>query len=201
MRSAFAADTSSVTISSGVITFSGNTLVVESENFNLEADGTVQITGTFTSQTDLDKTYIGSGQLHMERKTNDGNWKTTGWLYSNGQNSAFGNFQLYGQSGDGSQSPMISMGTNYSGGSLYMFRGSDKSAFMYCYPDTNGNPYFALSKPGGQASGRWQVDADGRGHLITPIIELEKIRASGVSQTCEWVYFSSLGRTVLCATN
>lgn len=200
VRSKFAADTNSVTIDSGQITFSGNTLVIDSTNFKLASDGTVQITGTFTSQTDIDRTYIGSGQLHMERKTNDGNWRTTGWLYSNGQNSAFGNFQLYGQSGDGSQVPMISMGTNYAGGSIYMFR-SDKSAYMSCYPDTRGNPYFALTKPGGQASGRWLVDTDGRGHLVTPIIELEKIKAYGATHTCEWVYFSSLGRTVLCATN
>jgi len=43
VRSKFALDDTSVTISSGVITFSGNTLVVDSDNFKLEEDGTVSI--------------------------------------------------------------------------------------------------------------------------------------------------------------
>lgn len=50
VRTAFAADSTSVTISSGVITFASNTLVVESDNFHLDKSGNVQITGSFYSK-------------------------------------------------------------------------------------------------------------------------------------------------------
>ena len=49
VRSKFAADSTSVTIDSGVITFNSNSLVINSTNFRLDASGNVTATGTFTS--------------------------------------------------------------------------------------------------------------------------------------------------------
>lgn len=43
------------------------------------------------------------------------------------------------------------------------------------------------------------MDDDGRGHLTTPIVELEKLKAYGEAHTAQWVYISSIGRRVLCA--
>ena len=48
IRSKFAADSTSVTIRSGVITFASNSLVVESDNFRLDSQGNVTITGPST---------------------------------------------------------------------------------------------------------------------------------------------------------
>lgn len=66
-------------------------------------------------------------------------------------------------------------------------------------PDSNGGPYFSLLNSNWQSIGNWRMDDDGRGHLTTPIIELEKLKTDGVSYTAQWVYMSGLGRYVLCA--
>ena len=50
VRSKFALDTSSCTISSGTVTFKGNTLIVDSTNFKVSAAGDGTITGTFESK-------------------------------------------------------------------------------------------------------------------------------------------------------
>ena len=49
VRTAFAADSSSVTISSGVISFASNSITIDSSNFKLDRNGNVTATGTFSS--------------------------------------------------------------------------------------------------------------------------------------------------------
>ena len=51
VRTAFAADSSSVTISSGVISFASNSITIDSSNFKLDRNGNVTATGTFNSKT------------------------------------------------------------------------------------------------------------------------------------------------------
>ena len=58
VRTAFAADSTSVTINSGIITFSGNTLVIQSTNFAMDAQGNVLAKGNFTSSNGI----VGSGR-------------------------------------------------------------------------------------------------------------------------------------------
>ena len=198
VRSKFAADDSSVTISSGQITFAANTLVVDSDNFKLKEDGTVQITGTFTSEGSVDRAYIGSGQLHLERKTNDGVWRPTIYGYSDGANAALGHLRLYGPADTGNQIPMVALNSGFSGGEFWLYYANGKPMFQ-ATPGSNGGPYFSLINSSWQSIGNWRMDDDGRGHLTTPIVELEKLKADGVSYTAQWVYMSSLGRYVLCA--
>lgn len=73
IRSKFALDSSSCTISAGTIKFTGNTLVVESTNFNLNADGTVSITGAFYSNGSSGNATIRDGNIHLSALNADGN--------------------------------------------------------------------------------------------------------------------------------
>lgn len=198
VRSKFAADDSSVTIQSGVITFASNTLVVDSENFQLKQDGTVQITGTFTSLSGIDKAYIGSGQLHLERQTNDGIWRPTLYSYSEGQNAALGHLLMYGPGSEGNQIPMASFASSFTGGEFWLYYANSKPMFQITQ-HSNGGPYFSLNDTNWNAIGKWIMDNDGRGHLTTPIVELEKLKAYGETHTAQWVYISSIGRRVLCS--
>ena len=60
-------------LDTGVTTFNGG-LVVNSDNFNIGSDGSVDITGKFTSTVSESKCVIDDARIEMYRKTNDGNW-------------------------------------------------------------------------------------------------------------------------------
>lgn len=137
VRSKFAMDTSSVTISSGVITFSGNTLVVNSDNFKLAADGTVAITGTFTSQVGRSQAYIGDGEIKMSIKDSAGNWRNTVRLWSSGTTAAMGHLTLYGNNTDGRKEERVELQAENGGGRIYVYNSSGK-AILSVYPQGDG---------------------------------------------------------------
>lgn len=137
VRSKFAMDTSSVTISSGVITFSGNTLVVNSDNFKLAADGTVAITGTFTSQVGRSQAYIGDGEIKMSIKDSTGNWRNTVRLWSSGTTAAMGHLTLYGNNTDGRKEERVELQAENGGGRIYVYNSGGK-AILSVYPQSDG---------------------------------------------------------------
>lgn len=137
VRSKFAMDTSSVTISSGVITFSGNTLVVNSDNFKLAADGTVAITGTFTSQVGTSQAYIGDGEIKMSIKDSTGNWRNTVRLWSSGTTAAMGHLTLYGNNTDGRKEERVELQAENGGGRIYVYNSGGK-AILSVYPQSDG---------------------------------------------------------------
>lgn len=136
VRTAFAADSTSVTINSGRITFSGNTLVVDSDNFKLSQNGTVSITGDFFSQTEDNKVSIYSGQLLLERKVGDGQWKNTVVLWSYGSSDANGMLYLYGPGADGNQVLNVNLFSSYNGGGITVYNASQQPKFQVLI---NGN--------------------------------------------------------------
>ena len=136
VRTAFAADSTSVTINSGRITFSGNTLVVDSDNFKLSQNGTVSITGDFFSQTEDNKVSIYSGQLRLERKVGDGQWKNTVALWSYGSSDANGMLYLYGPGADGNQVLNVNLFSSYNGGGITVYNASQQPKFQVLI---NGN--------------------------------------------------------------
>ena len=125
VRTAFAADSTSVTINSGRITFSGNTLVVNSTNFKLSADGTVKATGDFVSTNGTDIARLDSGSLTFTRKiATTGATATTFRVWSYGGNAGvYGRFQLEGTINNGSQGAMITANTTETGGLLNIHDG------------------------------------------------------------------------------
>ena len=144
VRSKFAMDTSSVTISSGVITFSGNTLVVNSDNFKLAADGTVAITGTFTSQVGRSQAYIGDGEIKMSIKDSTGNWRNTVRLWSSGTTDAMGHLTLYGNDTDGRKEERVELQAENGGGRIYVYNSGGK-AILSVYPQRDGTGKLEMS--------------------------------------------------------
>lgn len=144
VRSKFAMDTSSVTISSGVITFSGNTLVVNSDNFKLAADGTVAITGTFTSQVGTSQAYIGDGEIKMSIKDSTGNWRNTVRLWSSGTTAAMGHLTLYGNNTDGRKEERVELQAENGGGRIYVYNSGGK-AILSVYPQGDGTGKLEMS--------------------------------------------------------
>lgn len=144
VRSKFAMDTSSVTISSGVITFSGNTLVVNSDNFKLTADGTVAITGTFTSQVGTSQAYIGDGEIKMSIKDSTGNWRNTVRLWSSGTTAAMGHLTLYGNNTDGRKEERVELQAENGGGRIYVYNSGGK-AILSVYPQSDGTGKLEMS--------------------------------------------------------
>ena len=144
VRSKFAMDTSSVTISSGVITFSGNTLVVNSDNFKLAADGTIAITGTFTSQVGMSQAYIGDGEIKMSIKDSTGNWRNTVRLWSSGTTAAMGHLTLYGNNTDGRKEERIELQAENGGGRIYVYNSGGK-AILSVYPQSDGTGKLEVS--------------------------------------------------------
>lgn len=137
IRSKFAMDTSSVTISSGVITFSGNTLVVDSDNFKLEPDGTVSISGSLTSQVGSSRAYIGEGIVQMSTKNDNDEWKETIRLWSDGSAAPMGHITLYGNNPDGKKEERLELQAENGGGRIYVYNSNGKAIFSL-YPQSDG---------------------------------------------------------------
>ena len=74
VRSKFAMDSSSVTIDTGSLTFSSNSIVINSTNFKLDGSGNVTASGTFKSVNGKWKAVLQSGILRM---TYDGNQRVS----------------------------------------------------------------------------------------------------------------------------
>lgn len=120
VRSKFALDSSNCTITSGIITFNSNSLVVNSDNFKLTKNGTVTATGYFTSTTDSNSVILGNGHVSIERKLNDGSWRRAATLIGYGRNDAQAQLQMYANN-----SLQVLMQSSFTGGELYMYHASN----------------------------------------------------------------------------
>lgn len=141
VRTAFAADSTSVTINSGVITFSGNTLIVDSTNFKLSADGTVNATGDFVSTDGSNIARLDSGALTFTRNLTNGSTVTVARIWGEGGIAGYGEFNLLGTINNGAQNDMVSLRTSETGGVLVL-RDGFGSGKVTCNGGT-GNCTFA----------------------------------------------------------
>lgn len=121
VRSKFALDTSSVTIESGTITFKGNTLVVDSDNFKLTSRGAVTITGTFTSTGTSyglkNRAEVTSGAFHLIRTNSEGTETTVVSLYGFGANASLGAIRVGGTNGKS----QIDLQSSLTGGNIWLY--------------------------------------------------------------------------------
>lgn len=120
VRSKFALDSSNCTITSGIITFNSNSLIVNSDNFKLTQNGTVTATGYFTSKTDSNSVILGNGHVSIERKLGDGSWRRAATLIGYGSNDAQAQLQMYANN-----SLQVLMQSSFTGGELYMYHASN----------------------------------------------------------------------------
>lgn len=137
VRSAFAADGSSVTINSGTITFASESLIVDSKNFKLDNSGTVSISGSFYSETQNDKVSVYNGTMTIDRKVSDGSWRRAIDLWAYGNNASNGYLQIYGPNASGTAQVLnVSANGNYSGGSFDIYNAAGQRKFQILI---NGN--------------------------------------------------------------
>lgn len=124
VRTAFAADDTSVSIRSGLITFSSNTLEVESDHFNLDRNGTVSASGVFRSDngntgSGRNEAVLSSGSLVLTRTVSDGTERDAAEIFSEGSNASHGSLYLYGtNASNNGQSKQCALNTGFSGGNL-----------------------------------------------------------------------------------
>ena len=138
VRSAFAADSTSITINSGIITFAANTLVVDSDNFKLDGSGNVSITGTFHTSDGTSRVDVQDGLIRVWRKINDNTWREAATLASSGNNAAIGNLYLLGPGATGGQVWNLTAFSGYAGGEFAIYNARQEAKFQV-YINGNGD--------------------------------------------------------------
>ena len=144
VRSKFALDSSSVAIESGTITFKGDTLVVDSDNFKLAQDGTVRITGTLTSKTTYSEAVIGNGEITLYQTVSNGSYSPAVKIYSDGIGGSYilGHIRIYGN--DGYNDNRIDMYNDTAGSHFEMHTGGTHTKFFDVRADSNGEGHVSI---------------------------------------------------------
>lgn len=144
VRSKFALDQTSVTIESGTITFKGDTLVVDSDNFKLKQDGTVSITGTLTSKTTYSEAVIGDGEITLSQMVSGGSYNPAVKIYSDGVGGSYllGHIRIYGNEGDNDN--RIDLYNDSAGSHFEMYTGGTHTKFFDVRADSNGEGHVSI---------------------------------------------------------
>lgn len=129
VRTAFAADSTSVTISSGVISFTSNSITIDSSNFKLDESGNVTATGIFSSNNGVvgngrNEAILTSGSLTLYRTLSNGQNTMSAQLYSEGSNAAMSHLRLLGSTG----TEMVTLYTDYDGSHMALRNGTGHGA-------------------------------------------------------------------------
>lgn len=183
VRSKFALDQTSVTIESGTITFKGDTLVVDSDNFKLKQDGTVSITGTLTSETTYSEAVIGDGEITLSQMVSGGSYNPAVKIYSDGVGGSYllGHIRIYGNEGDNDN--RIDLYNDSAGSHFEMYTGGTHTKFFDVRADSNGEGHVSIG--GVNALGyleckRFRVD----GHNVA----LSRVNYTNQEGTPTWEY-------------
>ena len=122
VRTAFAADSTSVTISSGVITFASNTLVVESDNFHLDKSGNVQITGSFYSKnSNGNSVNLADGIAAFYARDSSGESYPTTIITRTAGATPCGWLDVYGRSATGAVNAQVRLMGSTTDGSIHIY--------------------------------------------------------------------------------
>lgn len=183
VRSKFALDPSSVVIESGTITFKGDTLVVDSDNFKLSQDGTVRITGTLTSRTTYSEAVIGNGEITLSQMVSGGSYSPAVRIYSDGEGGSYilGHIRIYGN--DGYNDNRIDLYNDSAGSHFEMYTGGTHTKFFDVRADSNGEGHVSIG--GVNALGyleckRFRID----GHNVA----LSRVNYTNSEGTPTWEY-------------
>lgn len=169
VRTKFALDDTSVTINTGVIAFTSDSISIDSQNFQLETNGNVTATGIFRSNNGVsgagrNESILSSGSLQLYRVLNNGQNTIAASLSSDGQNAAMGHFTLYGATGV----QMLTADADYAGMRFVLRNGYGHG--MITMSPTNG----------GSAEFEGDVDIQGSTGLgVTTTINCANLNAYG----------------------
>lgn len=101
VRSKFALDSSSCTIESGVVAFKGHTITIDSDNFKLYGDGTVDLNGSFRSHGTKGNINMYDGRLYMDSLGADETRYATISLSRTIADNPAGHITIHGKTVDG----------------------------------------------------------------------------------------------------
>lgn len=122
IRTKFAADSTSVTISSGVITFTANSLVVDSDNFQLDRQGNVEITGSFFSRaSNGNMVSLSDGIASFYARDASGNSYLTTAITRTAVSNPCGVLDVYGRSSSGAVNPQVRLQGSITDGSIHLY--------------------------------------------------------------------------------
>lgn len=121
VRSKFAMSTESVEISTGTITFSGNTLIIDTDNLKLDKNGKLTMSGNLTSETTTDRAYVGDGIIQLSKKVS-GSWQDVAKIWADSSDAGMGHLRLFGDSGNTMVDMWANQGSSFLG--LYNKNGS-----------------------------------------------------------------------------
>lgn len=168
VRTAFAADSSSVTISSGVISFASNSITIDSSNFKLDRNGNVTATGTFSSNNGVtgsgrNEAVLTSGSLTLYRTLSNGQNTMSAQLYSEGSNAAMSRLRMLGSTGV----EMVTLYTDYDGSHMSL---------------RNGGGHGAITFNGGTGSAEFEGNVDVQGPVglgVTTTVNCQNLHCWG----------------------
>ena len=167
VRSRFAMDATSVTIESGAITFKGNTLAVDSDNFKLTKSGEVSITGSFTSSGTDGKAIISNGVITLDALNADGKRYPTVRLSRTIKSFPSGSLTVYSRRSDGTV------------GDGCVIQGSDTDSRIFLKNAYGGNDVFISSGENVTSYIKGNLDVKGVGGLgVSYKISCQNLSAS-----------------------
>ena len=121
VRSKFAMSTESVEISTGTITFSGNTLIIDTDNLKLDKNRKLTMSGNLTSETTADRACVGDGIIRLSKKVS-GSWQNVAKIWADSSDTGMGHLRLFGDSGNTMVDMWANQGSSFLG--LYNKNGS-----------------------------------------------------------------------------
>lgn len=133
VRSKFAMSTESVEISTGTITFSGNTLIIDTDNLKLDKNGKLTMSGNLTSETTADRAYVGDGTIQLSKKVN-GSWQDVAKIWADSSDVGMGHLRLFGDSGN----TMVDMWANQGSSFLGLYNKNGSHIFKVYGESRNG---------------------------------------------------------------
>ena len=185
VRTKFAADATSVTISSGVISFTSNSITIDSTNFKLDATGNVTATGNFRSNNGVigigrNEAILTSGSLNLYRTLSNGQNTMSAQLYSEGSNAAMSRLRMLGSTGV----EMVTLYTDYDGSHMSL---------------RNGGGHGAITLNGGTGDAEFEGNVDIQGPVglgVSYAVNCQTLHAWGSKDR---IVLSSVGNIKMAA--
>lgn len=127
-----------IDLSNGNVSFTGNSVAISSDNFQLDRNGNVTATGVFRSNNGVtgkgrNESVLSSGSLQLYRTTSDGQNRKAAEIFGIGENASCGNLTIYGPSASGGQTAMITFTTQFEGPRFQMLtpQGGNQTVFSF----------------------------------------------------------------------
>lgn len=123
-------------LASGDAIFNANSIQINSSNFQLDADGNVTASGTFSTNNGItgngrNEAVLSSGSFTLYRTDSSGIEKLVAQIYGLGSNASLGNLALFGPDGGGNAISQFVVTTSFTGSRLSMRNAGDTQTVVF----------------------------------------------------------------------